>query len=731
MSDGHEYVFKRCMALNAKDEVSQLLIDGTPGTFAAIGLNPTEPVYPVVTQHSLQTFIHTKPKERRDAISAALGLEEVTLFKSALDGARRSFNLTPPPRVTAARALLKGLAPTLATLTETAAVAARWNQTPVKVDCEKDAAALVKAAQKLSGKTPATEPELMEALRDARREASKAVFDTNKVSPTPAAETAVSRLTQSAQTWHEALNLVVAEAVQAAATTTAAFSSELLVFWETGLRLAPADGDRCPMCESPTLTAQQREIIQGRVAAHKNVVAANTRLKAAVNQAVTALESLEHSARAATVADLLPAQWETLGRLMTGLEPTLNGFRTAHSSQAESGRELESKARAICAQMRTLAQDLADVARSAQALENVRGVPEEVSTALERHLTAAKAYRTDWDEFLRDVSERIASSALIGQIDAVGKGLKAKGSVQALAAYEGVLESSKALMQHTETYLQKKQTELLKKRGKEVQDLYNLLNPDAPVGFEDMEPASDQIRLHARSFGVRMSAAANLSQCQLNCLGLSVWLMRATTQGSPFGFIVLDDPIQSMDDDHCEAFMDSVLPHLMDDQGKQVILLSHVRNIIDRTAAVNVSRAMQVYHFDKYDKIGPVITAQSNLAKMVAEIRAYADGNESHRDIAVDRLRVLVEQFIRELHLSVVGSPAPVEYDNATTSDLVKLFRQIPGTTPDECARLKDTVGFADPAHHSEVGYTVPQKTNIQPHIQRLVTLMRKYGLIP
>jgi hypothetical protein len=93
-----------------------------------------------------------------------------------------------------------------------------------------------------------------------------------------------------------------------------------------------------------------------------------------------------------------------------------------------------------------------------------------------------------------------------------------------------------------------------------------LLNPGASVGFEDMEPASDQIRLHARSFGVRMSAAANLSQCQLNCLGLSVWMMRATTPGSPFGFIVLDDPIHSMDDDHCEAFMDSVLPHLMDAQ---------------------------------------------------------------------------------------------------------------------------------------------------------------------
>jgi hypothetical protein len=460
------------------------------------------------------------------------------------------------------------------------------------------------------------------------------------------------------------------------------------------------------------------------------VVAANTRLKAAVNHVVTVLEPLEHSARAAIVGGVLPGEWETLGRLMTGLEGTLEDFRSAHSDQAESGRQLEQQVQAVLARMKTLVPDLADLGRAAQTLAEVKEVPEAISSALERHLAAEKAYRIGWDEFLRVVSERIASSTLIGQIDAVGKVLKVRESIRLLAVYEGIQESSKVLLQRTESYLQKKQTELLKQRGKEVQELYNLLNPGASVGFEDMEPASDQIKLHARSFGVRMSAAANLSQCQLNCLGLSVWMMRATTPASPFGFIVLDDPIQSMDDDHCEAFMDSVLPHLMDAQVKQVILLSHVKNIITRTVALNASRALRVYHFDNYDKAGPVITEQIKLAKMLSEIRAYADSNEAHREIAVDRLRVLVEHFIRELHLALVGSPAPAEYDNATARDLLKLFRQIPGTTPDECARLKDTVGFADPAHHAEVGYTVPQKTNIQPHIQRLEGLIQKYQLI-
>jgi hypothetical protein len=729
MSDGHEYTLTRRLPLNAKDEVSQLFIDGTPKDFATIGLNPAETVYPVVTQHSLQTFIHTRPKERRDAISAALGLEEVTQLKSALDGARRSFNLTPPTEVTAARAHLKGFAVILSTIPETTAVAARWNQTPVRVDHKQDVAALERAAQKLSGKSPPTRAGLLDALREARRDASKSVFDTNKISPAPIAEAALSRLSNGAQPTREILDKVADETAQTVAITTAAYSTELLAFWETGLRLAP-EGERCPMCEALTLTMRQRKIIQGRVAAQQRVVEANTRLKAAIGRAVTALEAIEQTIPSTTVGSPSQAEWETLSRLMAGIESTLEGFRAVHLTQATSGRELEDEIRAALSRMRTLTQDLANPAKGTQAAQDVIRIPASVLVALEKHIATAKAYRIAWDEFFRVVAERIATNSLIGQIDTVGKALKAASSISILAAFDSILDSSKILMQRTETYLQKKQTEMLKQRGKEVQDLYDRLNPGASVGFEGMEPASDQIRLNARSFGVRMSAAANLSQCQLNCLGLAVWIMRATTPESPFGFIVLDDPIQSMDDDHCEAFMDSVLPYLMDDHGKQIILLSHVKDIIDRTAALNVTRAIKVYHFEKYEKSGPVITEQVKLAKLLSEIRAYADGNESHRAIAVDRLRVLIEQFVRELHLKIVGTPAAPEYDNVAASDLLKLFRQIPGTSPDECARLKDTVGFTDPAHHSEVGYTVPQKTNIQPHIQRLETLMRKYGLI-
>jgi hypothetical protein len=43
---------------------------------------------------------------------------------------------------------------------------------------------------------------------------------------------------------------------------------------------------------------------------------------------------------------------------------------------------------------------------------------------------------------------------------------------------------------------------------------------------------------------------------------------------------------------------------------------------------------------------------------------------------------------------------------------------------------VDDTIDFADPAHHREPGYTVPQRANIQPHIDRLSRMMKQHGLI-
>jgi hypothetical protein len=259
LSDNQEHVLTRRMDLRAPNEATTLLIDGEPGTFADLGVHPSEPVYPVVTQHSLQAFIHTRPKERRDAMGAALGLEEITSLKSALDGARRSFMVNPSSDVIAARARLRGFAPVLRTLPETLQLASRWNQTPAKVDVANDRASLVKAAQRLSGLSSSSEAELLEALREARRNAGKAVFDTTKLAPSETAQAVASQLSELVESSRQALNKVATDATLTASHTTSAYNTELLAFWEAGLRLQQAVGDQCPIPGRRTPQGYRRE----------------------------------------------------------------------------------------------------------------------------------------------------------------------------------------------------------------------------------------------------------------------------------------------------------------------------------------------------------------------------------------------------------------------------------------------------------------------------------------
>ncbi|HEX3504106.1 MAG TPA: AAA family ATPase [Xanthobacteraceae bacterium] len=126
VGDRH-YVLTRRLTQN---ESSETFVEGIAASFASININPLEAVYPVVAQHGLQTFVHSKPKDRRDAICAALGLDELTALKNALDGARTSFQRAPPLAVTRARAELSANAGVLAEISGTQNLARRWRMSP-------------------------------------------------------------------------------------------------------------------------------------------------------------------------------------------------------------------------------------------------------------------------------------------------------------------------------------------------------------------------------------------------------------------------------------------------------------------------------------------------------------------------------------------------------------------------------------------------------------------------
>ena len=86
------------------------------------------------------------------------------------------------------------------------------------------------------------------------------------------------------------------------------------------------------------------------------------------------------------------------------------------------------------------------------------------------------------------------------------------------------------------------------------------------------QKTSRRVELRAGVDGTDTEALGVMSQGELQALALAVFIPRATSDESPFRFVVLDDPIQAMDPSKIEGFL-SVLVGLAAD--RQVVVFTH------------------------------------------------------------------------------------------------------------------------------------------------------------
>jgi len=114
----------------------------------------------------------------------------------------------------------------------------------------------------------------------------------------------------------------------------------------------------------------------------------------------------------------------------------------------------------------------------------------------------------------------------------------------------------------------------------EISKWWDLLRPDEPTSFSGVTRGATgrrYIDLKAKlesklGSSVERDVVAVFSDSQLNCLGLAAFLARAIRERA--GFVILDDPVPSSDEEHRAMFLHRVLKELMDN-GCQVILLTH------------------------------------------------------------------------------------------------------------------------------------------------------------
>lgn len=589
LADGKDHEVKRILTADyAKREYCQSLlqIDGVPAAetdIPALGIVLSQPPLeaPVLTQHTLSYIFSVRPQDRATYFKTLLEVTDLESLRT--DVASLADELKPQDdrllrkfatclTVKALNVVLSGVEtaiPNLATLAATISAAAK---------------ALITDAGEQAPEAPPERLAAIERILAQRRSKTFPVgyFQRNNLqSWNPPPQDVWTRLT----TYLDERDKVDQQTRQ----LIAVFDQALKLPAIAGIT-APVD---CPLCGTETaLTPDRVRLIRQHVESVNDFKKAESASKSAFAQLSASVASLETAAADAIpqYLKMLPGQRRqsgfTLARLrhlladragilvdpwLAQVRPltraSLDLLHAAQRAHVVLEKQMETmpdpvKLSATFAELNTLHATLNAAIRAYQALEQL------LRTALNEVLDA-QSDTAGWQDFVDIAQHQDAlRTALIER--------------SARAVLRSLLDDALKQIDHAkEQVLDDKFSDY----SATIQAWWERLRPDEPTFFSAVKPRKGARRTIDFKAGLShypdRSAAkvrdviAIFSQSQLHCLGLALFLARAQHEAT--GFIILDDPVLSSDEDYRVHFNSTVLTELLK-VPMQVVVLTQDHN---------------------------------------------------------------------------------------------------------------------------------------------------------
>lgn len=506
----------------------------------------------------------------------------------------------------------------------------------------------------------------------------------------------------------------------------------------------------CPVCET------RGALTPARIEAIRDSVAATAGLRSAEQRATAALRTLDSSAQS-----LLIAFDRTLPQFLTWDRGARKGrgFRTDRLAPllGEADRPL------LRPWFRATASLMRARQRLAGAVSEARATVSDVEAGLPT-LRTDETLRAAFDA-LRSARAAAASTipTYVGAAQPIASPLKSavdvKSDIRGWADLAEVgrhpSELRQALVeQKAHTALTKELTAASKAidiaRESVLEDKFNELAGDVAIWWELLRPeeatffsglglrkggqrnidfkvglASDTERQNVK---VR-DAIAVFSQSQLHCLGLSTFFARVADGG---GFLVLDDPIISIDDDYSAHFINSVLEELQT-RGVQVIMLTYEQKTwraIQERFDGGRSEAFQL-NLDNPLEGTQILKTSDALSLMLKAAEPFTRSNQlSIRKDGARRIRECGERFCKELLVEKrreAGDASALITDySGAKGNLDNLINETSPhlTESDEPGKLKLLRQLTNSGNHDD---DVPSKTTLAVCRGDLVALTKKY----
>jgi len=338
---------------------------------------------------------------------------------------------------------------------------------------------------------------------------------------------------------------------------------------------------------------------------------------------------------------------------------------------------------------------------------------EQVLKKLDGILNSNKEKLSEADKILKHELEARAGVDEVGLLIEL---LENTVKIEKASEIEEVLANLKTFRKEVEQFTIQKMVDAISTEfSTEVMNLYEQIRTtgDPDVHFAGFDAPKNQdgslkkrVQIKATSYGEELhSAVSSLSESKLNALGLCLSLATNLKMDSPFEFLVIDDPIQSWDVEHEEAFID-VIQSLIE-KGRQVILLSHnetwLRKVRKGCRDINGS----YYEITNYTKEGPDIVPQNwvewkqRLDTVDALIKS-THSNQIFVQLAEQEMRQVLVQLTCEVYKKKTSkSKNP---NNVGEKEINKMLTEsgIPSNLVNNISQAFVTI---DDAHHTSDHY--------------------------
>ena len=222
---------------------------------------------------------------------------------------------------------------------------------------------------------------------------------------------------------------------------------------------------------------------------------------------------------------------------------------------------------------------------------------------------------------------------------------------------------------------------------------------------------------------------AVFSQSQLHCLGLALFIARSLHEGT--GFIVLDDPIISSDEDYRAHFNAAVVERLID-IGIQIIVLTQDQKTWKDLGERYLHRQIFMFQITLHVPAeGAIVTdTADDLTSMLTRAGILARGG--HPDLRKqcgELLRNAAERFCKEILVKDrrrkgEKSAAIVEYDGQNLGKLSSKVEPLLTGNPAHPGKLRAIGKMLNPAKHDDA---IPDQGTLTVAIGDLQALRKQY----